>query len=83
MLLTASCSYVNAGIPIVAIQLPFILALLVPIILIEAILLRESFSLHWFTAPLISFKANEKGGTQRLKNNLEKSPYAPYPKKRP
>lgn len=58
VLLTASCSYANAGIPIIAIQLPFMLSLLVPVILIEAILLRESLSLHWFTAILISCKAN-------------------------
>ena len=58
VLLTASCSYANAGIPIVAVQLPFMLSLLVPVVLIEAILLRESLSLHWFTATLISFKAN-------------------------
>ncbi|XCN75371.1 MAG: hypothetical protein Q3M24_11775 [Candidatus Electrothrix aestuarii] len=58
VLLTASYSYANAGIPIVAVQLPFMLSLLVPVILIEAILLRESLSLHWFTATLISFKAN-------------------------
>ncbi len=58
LLFTASSSYANAGIPIVTVQLPFMLSLLVPVVLIEAILLRQALALHWFTATLISFKAN-------------------------
>ena len=58
VLLTASCSYANVGIPIVAIQLPFMLFLLVPVVFIEAALLRQALELRWVTATSISLKAN-------------------------
>jgi len=58
VLLTASCSYANAGIPIVTLQIPFMLSLVVPVVFIEAVLLRQALDLHWFTVTIISLRAN-------------------------
>ncbi|MCI5121718.1 MAG: hypothetical protein D3908_11110 [Candidatus Electrothrix sp. AUS4] len=54
----ASWSYANVGIPMIAIQFPFMLSLLVPVVIIEAALLRQALELRWATATGISLKAN-------------------------
>ncbi|MCI5211710.1 MAG: hypothetical protein D3910_23675 [Candidatus Electrothrix sp. ATG2] len=55
---TARCSFANAGIPMVTVQLPFLIALVIPVIMIEAVLLRHYLGLSSGTATLISVRAN-------------------------
>ena len=45
VLLTVFCSYANAGIPIVTLQIPFMLSLVVPVVVIEGVLLRQALAL--------------------------------------
>ena len=58
VLCVVPCAYANAGIPVVTVQLPFMLSLLVPVIIIEAVLLKQVLALHWFPVTVISLRAN-------------------------
>ncbi|MCI5208164.1 MAG: hypothetical protein D3910_05105 [Candidatus Electrothrix sp. ATG2] len=58
LLFTAQSSCANVGIPMVTVQLPFLIALLIPVVMIEAVLLRHHLGLGSRTAALISVRAN-------------------------